>query len=110
MAGAKLDPLPEAPEFLDSIVPGNVPIAFTNPIFVDLDDDGFDPPGVPAPSTARRSADRAPEAADGIEPSPPRLSDLDPKKAQEVWAHQSVHRLRIPLDAVEKLREDALQH
>ena len=45
-AGAPLDPLPEPDAFADAIVPGLVPLAFTNPIFVDLDGDGFDAPGV----------------------------------------------------------------
>jgi hypothetical protein len=45
-AGAPLDPWPEPDAFADAIVPGLVPLAFTNPIFVDLDGDGFDAPGV----------------------------------------------------------------
>jgi hypothetical protein len=45
-AGAELDPLPEPDPFASQIVPGLVPLAFTNPVFVDLDGDGFDPPGI----------------------------------------------------------------
>jgi hypothetical protein len=52
-AGAKLDPLPTAPSFVNTIVPGVVPLAFTNPVFVDLDGDGFDPPGLPVMASAR---------------------------------------------------------
>ena len=46
-AGARLDPLPSSPLPVALVVPGMVPLAFTNPIFVDLSGDGFDPPGLP---------------------------------------------------------------
>jgi len=46
-AGARLDPLPSSPHPVALVVPGMVPLAFTNPIFVDLSGDGFDPPGLP---------------------------------------------------------------
>ncbi len=46
-AGAKLSPLPTPPAFASMIVPDLVPLGFTNPIFVDLAGDGFDPPGLP---------------------------------------------------------------
>jgi hypothetical protein len=45
-AGARLDPLPAPDPFVDPLVPGWIPWAFTNPSFVDLAGDGFDPPGV----------------------------------------------------------------
>lgn len=46
-AGARLDPLPSSPDPVAVVVPGMIPVAFTNPIFVDLAGDGFDPPGLP---------------------------------------------------------------
>lgn len=46
-AGESLDAPPPPDPFASRIVPGLVPHAFTNPVFVDLDGDGFDPPGVP---------------------------------------------------------------
>ena len=45
-AGEALDPMPAPDPFADQIVPGLIPFAFTNPIFVDLEGDGFDAPGV----------------------------------------------------------------
>jgi hypothetical protein len=51
-AGAKLpasvDTLPPPPPIVDIVEPGVVPVAFTNPIFVDRDGNAtFDPPGLP---------------------------------------------------------------
>jgi hypothetical protein len=54
-AGAKLSPLPAPPELADQVVPGLVPLAFTNPIFVDLAGNGFDPPGLPVMAAAPAS-------------------------------------------------------
>ncbi len=51
-AGARLDPLPSSPYPIALVVPGMVPLAFTNPIFVDLAGDGFDPPGLPVMAAA----------------------------------------------------------
>lgn len=51
-AGAKLSPLPTPTALIDKIVPGMVPLGFTNPIFVDLGGDGFDAPGLPVMATA----------------------------------------------------------
>jgi hypothetical protein len=62
-AGANLDPLPESPEFVDMIVPGMLPHAFTNPIFVDLDGDGFDPPGLPVMASATGEGEIVPAFA-----------------------------------------------
>jgi len=62
-AGAKLSPMPSPPEFLDKIVPGAVPIAFTNPIFVDHDGGGFDPPGLPVMASATGVAEPRPAFA-----------------------------------------------
>ena len=54
-AGAKLSPLPTPDPLVDRIVPGMVPIAFTNPIFVDLAGNGFDSPGLPVMASAGTS-------------------------------------------------------
>ncbi len=51
-AGAPLDPTPATPEPLARLVPGLVPIAFTNPIFIDRNADDFTPPGLPVMATA----------------------------------------------------------
>ncbi len=59
-AGAPLDADPiewrqsHPGPYSDAIAPGFVPLAFSNPIWVDADGDGrFDPPGLPAPSQSR---------------------------------------------------------
>lgn len=62
-AGAKLSPLPAPTELIDKIVPGMVPIGFTNPIFVDLGGDGFDAPGLPVMATATQLQDELPAFA-----------------------------------------------
>lgn len=62
-AGAKLSPLPAPPAFLDRIVPGLIPLAFTNPIFVDLAGDGFDPPGLPVMASASGVGEELPAFA-----------------------------------------------
>ncbi len=62
-AGAKLSPLPAPDPFASTIVPGLVPIAFTNPIFVDLAGDGFDPPGLPVMASAAGMGEAAPAFA-----------------------------------------------
>jgi hypothetical protein len=87
-AGSRLDPPSPTPEFVDIIVPGNEPIAFTNPIFVDLAGDGFDPPGLPVLGPAAATATAA--AAAG----------LDAQKQQEVQQHFPIHRIRISESAV----------
>lgn len=51
-AGAKLSPTPTPTALIEKIVPGMVPIGFTNPVFVDLGGDGFDAPGLPVMATA----------------------------------------------------------
>lgn len=63
-AGAKLSPTPAPPAFLGQIVPGAVPIAFTNPIFVDGDGGGFEPPGLPVMASATGSAEPRPAFAE----------------------------------------------
>jgi hypothetical protein len=62
-AGAKLpadlNTAPPAPPIVDIVVPGVVPIAITNPIFVDADGNGtFDPPGLPVMPAARPAVER----------------------------------------------------
>ena len=47
-------PGPTSPEPLNTVVPGVVPYAATNPIFVDVGDDGYTPPGLPAVAAAGR--------------------------------------------------------
>jgi hypothetical protein len=59
-AGTKLSPPPTPPPFVDMIVPGNEPIGFTNPIFVDLAGDGFDPPGLPVMASAPKASPSVP--------------------------------------------------
>jgi hypothetical protein len=62
-AGAKLSPLPTASGIVDTIVPGMVPLGFTNPIFVDLAGDGFDPPGLPVMASATGAGEALPAFA-----------------------------------------------
>jgi hypothetical protein len=54
---------PPSPEIYAAVAPGFVPLAFTNPIFVDADGNGrFDPPGLPAaPTLAMKLPHVAPE-------------------------------------------------
>jgi hypothetical protein len=88
-AGAKLSPLPVASGLPNDLVPGLVPFAFTNPIFVDLDGDGFDPPGLPVMAAA------APDPHDGI----PAFACVE--RADQPWYTRLAGRLRGgPLDAV----------
>jgi hypothetical protein len=68
-AGENLDAPPEPARFASRIVPGLVPHAFTNPVFVDLAGDGFDPPGLLAPGLlAPGLLGMAPESARTAEP------------------------------------------
>ncbi|MBY0274695.1 CehA/McbA family metallohydrolase [Candidatus Binatia bacterium] len=62
-AGAKLSPLPTPDALIDKIVPGMIPLGFTNPIFVDLAGDGFDSPGLPVMATATLLHDELPAFA-----------------------------------------------
>ncbi|MDJ0866612.1 MAG: CehA/McbA family metallohydrolase [Myxococcota bacterium] len=59
-AGARLDPLPEPDPFASRLVPGLIPFAFTNPVFVDLAGDGFDAPGIPPLGGGGSAASRPP--------------------------------------------------
>lgn len=49
---------PTSPEPLDTIQPGVVPVAVTNPVFVDVDGDGWRPPGLGAAAQARAARGR----------------------------------------------------
>jgi hypothetical protein len=62
-AGAKLSPLPTPDPFADIVVPGYIPIGFTNPIFVDLAGDGFLPPGLPVMASATGTGEIVPAFA-----------------------------------------------
>lgn len=59
-AGAKLSPLPAPTALIEKIVPGMIPVGFTNPIFVDLGGDGFDAPGLPVMASATQLNDELP--------------------------------------------------
>lgn len=89
-AGQKISPLPVPDPFTNLIVPGLESIVFTNPIFIDLDGDGFDPPGLPVeaglvvPPAAQRSAD-------GFD-----LSTLSERKRDQVQGHLPIHKITIP--------------
>jgi hypothetical protein len=66
-AGAKLptdpDALPAPPEVMNVVVPGVVPVAITNPIFVDTNGNGvFDPPGLPVMAASGGPTERPPFA------------------------------------------------
>ncbi|MBW2316145.1 MAG: CehA/McbA family metallohydrolase, partial [Deltaproteobacteria bacterium] len=104
-AGAALSPTPTPDPFVDQIVPGLVSLAFTNPIFVDLDGDGFDPPGVSALAPATAGAPAALQAQ-GLDASAPSsmYDGLSEEQRQEVQAHFPIYRLRIPESAVAELQ------
>ena len=98
-AGQKLVPTPTPHSFTDIIVPGLESVAFTNPVFVDLGGDGFDPPGLPVEGA---SILRAPGRA-SLETLD--LDSLSEHKRHQVTAHPPFHKLRIPPSAVESLRQ-----
>jgi hypothetical protein len=62
-AGAKLSPVPTPDPFASTIVPGLIPMGFTNPIFVDLAGDGFQPPGLPVMASAAGQGETIPAFA-----------------------------------------------
>ncbi len=88
--GAPISPLPSVDSFVDDFIPDYVSMAFTNPIFVDLDGDGFDAPGV--------SAMPAVAAARSVEA----VADRDAHEAEH--NHTPIHRITIPQSAVDALR------
>jgi hypothetical protein len=89
-AGARIAPLSEPDPFADVIVPELVPLAFTNPIFVDLAGDGFDPPGVGAGGGAIAAFVTSGAAAR--------------HRARELRDHVPLRDIRFPASAVEELR------
>jgi hypothetical protein len=84
-AGTPIDPLSEPDEFADTLVPDLVPYGFTNPIFVDLGGDGFDPPGVVA------------GAAPGVTGLAARAVATSPTAARHA-EHERQH--HVPLDRI----------
>jgi hypothetical protein len=94
-AGQKLDPVPGADPFASLIVPDFVSLAFTNPIFVDLAGDGFDPPGLPPSALARALAPLESEAGRAA-------ARAEEKKKHR---HFPIHQLRIPEEAVHRALE-----
>jgi hypothetical protein len=95
-AGAPLDPLPTADPSASLLVPDFVSLAFTNPIFVDVQGDGFDPPGI---SLAAAEAAQAPlRSAHG-------RAALRAEEERERRAHPPIHRIRIPLEAARRAAE-----
>ncbi|MFQ5513481.1 MAG: CehA/McbA family metallohydrolase [Myxococcota bacterium] len=99
-AGIKLDPPSPTPDFVNTVVPSAEPLAFTNPIFVDLAGDGFDPPGLPVLPASVASVQRIARGA-----QVPSLGDLDPEKREEVLAHWPVHKIRISEEGARQLHE-----
>jgi hypothetical protein len=95
-AGAKLDPFPQPDPFASLLVPDYVPLAFTNPIFVDLAGDGFDAPGLQLGALARS---RAP-----LE-TPRGRAALRAHGEKEARDHLPFHRLRIPAEAARRVLE-----
>jgi hypothetical protein len=97
-AGAKLDPFPVDDEFASLLVPGYVAMAFTNPIFVDFGNDGFDPPGLPPAALAAAVAPL--ESARG-------RAAVQAKAAHDTKDHPSLHGIRIPQEAADRARAGA---
>jgi hypothetical protein len=93
-AGAKLSPLPSPPALIDKVVPGMVPIGFTNPIFVDLSGDGFDAPGLPVMASAVPVGDALPAFA-RVE-----RTDLPWYARVRGWLHGIVAAIAGPAQAV----------
>ena len=89
-AGAKLDPVPTPDPEASLVVPGYVSLAFTNPVFVDVGGDGFQPPGVSALATARALAPLR---------TPAGRAAFAAEKEHERRAHPAIHRIRIPAEA-----------
>ncbi len=106
-AGARLDPLPSSPEFIDTIVPGMVPLGFTNPIFVDLAGDGFDPPGLPVmASVASVSGAREARPAEAEVLTGRALkAQVDRQKTEPSAEYFPLYHFRIPESAVDEAIE-----
>jgi hypothetical protein len=97
-AGAKLDPFPADDPFGSLLVPGYVSLAFTNPIFVDFGDDGFDPPGLAPLALAAARAPLETEAGRAAERA---------RTEHDVESHPSLFRISISREAVERALRDA---
>jgi hypothetical protein len=89
-AGTPLDPLPSSPDPIALVVPGMVPLAFTNPIFVDLAGDGFDPPGLPVMAASAATAAPLPRFANVRRAETPRITG---------WMARGWHAVRTRLAA-----------
>ncbi len=89
-AGAPLDPLPGADPNASLIVPDFVSLAFTNPVFVDVDGDGFEAPGLSAAAAAQAQAPLRSERGRAL---------LRAEEERELRAHPPIHRIRIPAEA-----------
>jgi len=100
-AGAPVDGTPVLPaNFARMIVPGLEPMAFTNPIFVDLAGDGFDAPGLPVEQFAGGGAGAGAAAGRSLSAV---MSSLSPDKKAEVLHHFPIYKLSIPESAVQSL-------
>ena len=100
-AGQKLSPLPTPAEVAGTIVPGLESVAFSNPIWVDLAGDGFDPPGLPVEASP---IPRAPRFA-GVEELD---MDLIPEyKHHAIEGHLPIHKITIPAEALDGLSDTA---
>ena len=75
------------------------------PVFLDLDGDGFDPPGLSgfAAATAGASAALPLQSADAS-PPPSMYDGLSEEERREVQAHFPIHRLVIPESALQDPR------
>jgi hypothetical protein len=62
-AGARLDSPPPTADPAARLVPGLIPFAFTNPMFVDRGGDGITPPGLPVMATASGTGETLPAFA-----------------------------------------------
>jgi hypothetical protein len=93
-AGAPLDPAPDPDPAASLLVPDFVSLAFTNPVFVDVDGDGFEPPGLSPLAAEQAQAPLRSERGRAL---------LRAEEARELRAHPPIHRIRIPLEAA--LRE-----
>jgi hypothetical protein len=124
-AGAKLpaDPNvpPASPPIMDAVVPGVVPIALTNPIFVDADANGrFDPPGLPVMAAAATPTGLWPRVRAGLAalaarwsgevtadegiPGTTGVTRADKAAAARKGEYFPLYEFRLPDDAVTRAR------
>jgi hypothetical protein len=83
-------PMPTSPEPMNTIVEGVVPYAATNPIFLDLGDDGYTPPGLGAAALARARTGRM----TGV-------TRAERKAAIAAGEYLPIYKIRLPLPASE---------